>query len=71
MGKTVEELLEWEQTESRHKMIQKVLPYLKKFTAEADSIPMIFGGDMNSLSHLDWTKKISDCRGLEELYILF
>ncbi|MDA8641590.1 endonuclease/exonuclease/phosphatase family protein [Flavobacteriaceae bacterium] len=57
MGKTVEELLEWEQTESRHKMIQKVLPYLKKFAAETDSIPMIFGGDMNSLSHLDWTKK--------------
>ena len=57
MGKTVEQLLEWEQTESRHKMIQKVLPYLKKFTAETDSIPMIFGGDMNSLSHLDWTKK--------------
>ena len=57
MGKTVEELLEWEQTESRHKMIKKVLPYLKKFAAETDSIPMIFGGDMNSLSHLDWTKK--------------
>ena len=57
MGKTVEQLLEWEQTESRHKMIQKVLPYLKKFSAETDSIPMIFGGDMNSLSHLDWTNK--------------
>jgi hypothetical protein len=57
MRKTVEQLLEWEQTESRHKMIQKVLPYLKKFAAETDSIPMIFGGDMNSLSHLDWTKK--------------
>ena len=57
MGKTVEELLEWEQTESRHKMIKKVLPYLKKFAAETDSIPMIFGGDMNSLSHLDRTKK--------------
>ena len=57
MGKTVEELLEWEQTESRHKMIKKVLPYLKKFAAETDSIPMIFGGDMNTLSHLDWTKK--------------
>ena len=57
MGKTVKQLLEWEQTESRHKMIQKVLPYLKKFAAETDSIPMIFGGDMNSLSHLDWIKK--------------
>jgi hypothetical protein len=57
MGKSVKELLEWEKTESRHKMIQKVLPYLKKFANETDSIPMIFGGDMNSLSHLDWTKK--------------
>ena len=57
MGKSVEELLEWEKTESRHEMIQKVLPYLKKFANETDSIPMIFGGDMNSLSHLDWTNK--------------
>jgi endonuclease/exonuclease/phosphatase family metal-dependent hydrolase len=57
MGKSVEELLEWEKTESRHEMIQKVLPYLKKFANETDSIPMIFGGDMNTLSHLDWTNK--------------
>lgn len=57
MGKSVKELLEWEKTEHRHKMIQKVLPYLEKFTRESDSIPVIFGGDMNSLSHLDWTKK--------------
>ena len=57
MGKTVEELLEWEQSGARFEMLKKVLPYLKKYSQETDSIPMIFGGDMNSLSHLDWTKK--------------
>ena len=31
MGKTVKELLEWELSGSRHNMIQKVLPYLKKY----------------------------------------
>lgn len=56
MGKTVEELLTWERTETRYEMIQKVLPYLKKYTAETDSIPIIFAGDMNSPSHLDWGK---------------
>ena len=57
MGKTVEELLEWEQSGARFEMLKKVLPYLKKYSQETDSIPMVFGGDMNSLSHLDWTKK--------------
>lgn len=60
MGKTVAELLEWEKTETRYKMIQKVLPYIKKYAAETDSIPMIFGGDMNSLSHLDWGEQTKD-----------
>jgi hypothetical protein len=53
-GKTTHELLAWERTETRYKMIQKVLPYLKKYSTETDSVPMIFGGDMNSPSHLDW-----------------
>ena len=57
MGKTSEELLEWEKTEHRYKMIQKVLPYFKKYGSQSDSIPVIVGGDMNSPSHLDWNKK--------------
>lgn len=60
MGKTAEELLVWERSGSKYEMIQKVLPYLKKYTIETDSIPMIFGGDLNTPSHLDWgiqTKK--------------
>ena len=57
MGKTVQELLEWERTEHRYNMIQKVLPYFEKYAKESDSIPIIVGGDMNSPSHLDWSKK--------------
>lgn len=54
MGKTAEGLLEWEKTETRYNMLQKVMPYLKKYSSQTDSIPMIFGGDMNTPSHLDW-----------------
>ncbi|GAA3577631.1 endonuclease/exonuclease/phosphatase family protein [Snuella lapsa] len=54
LGMTSEELLAWEQTGSKYEMIQKVLPYLKKYASQADSIPMIFGGDLNTPSHLDW-----------------
>lgn len=56
MGKTVEELLAWENNGKRNEMIQKVLPYIKRYAKETDSIPMIFGGDMNTPSHLDWNE---------------
>ena len=36
MGKTVQELLEWEQTEHRYNMIQKVLPYFEKYAKESN-----------------------------------
>ncbi|WP_418603155.1 endonuclease/exonuclease/phosphatase family protein [Hwangdonia sp.] len=54
MGKTAEEILEWEKTETRYTMFQNVLPYLKNYAKDSDSVPMIFGGDMNTPSHLDW-----------------
>ncbi|MDN3688070.1 endonuclease/exonuclease/phosphatase family protein [Cyclobacterium jeungdonense] len=57
MGKSVDELLAWEAAGKRTEMIQNVLPYLKKYAAAADSIPMILGGDMNSPSHLDWNEE--------------
>ncbi|MBV6654876.1 MAG: endonuclease/exonuclease/phosphatase family protein [Mameliella sp.] len=53
-GWNAEELLTWEKNGKRYKMLQKVLPYFKHYAAEADSIPMIVGGDMNTPSHLDW-----------------
>lgn len=55
MGLSVAELLAWERDSGRrYEMIQAVRPYLSAFAAEADSIPLILGGDMNSRSHLDW-----------------
>jgi len=61
IGKTAKELLVWERSGMKYEMIQKVLPYIKKYAAETDSIPMILGGDLNTPSHLDWgmnTKKM-------------
>lgn len=63
MGKSVEELLTWERTGKKYEMIQNVLPYLMKYSEVADSIPMVFGGDMNAPSHKDWdesTKEMHD-----------
>lgn len=57
MGKSTQELLSWERSGSKYEMIQKVLPYLRKYEQETDSIPMIFGGDMNTPSHKDWGKE--------------
>lgn len=57
MGKNAEELLAWERTDSKYEMIQKLLPYISKYASEADSIPMVFGGDLNSPSHLDWSEE--------------
>lgn len=60
MGKSAEELLAWERTDKKYEMILKVLPYLKKYALESDSIPMIFGGDMNTPSHLDWGEETKE-----------
>lgn len=53
-GWNTDELLAWEKNGKRYEMLQKVLPYFERYAAEADSIPMIVGGDMNTPSHLDW-----------------
>ncbi len=61
MGKTAEELLIWEESGKRNEMIQKVLPYIRQYAKASDAVPLVFGGDMNSPSHLDWgadTKKM-------------
>lgn len=52
LGKSVEELLEWEKTGKKYEMLKKVLPYLKKYSA--NKTPLIIGGDFNAPSHLDW-----------------
>lgn len=54
LGKKTEELLTWERTGKKYEMIRKVLPTIQKFAQQADAIPLIIGGDMNTPSHLDW-----------------
>lgn len=54
LGKSAVELLEWEKTGKKYEMIQKIRPYFEKYAAEADSLPLIISGDMNTPSHLDW-----------------
>lgn len=60
LGMSVEELLIWERTGSKYKMIQKVLPYINEYAVKSDSIPMIIGGDFNAPSHLDWGTETKD-----------
>jgi len=60
LGMSVRELLEWEKTGKKWEMLQKVQPYFEHFSNQADSIPMIVGGDMNTPSHLDWTEQTKD-----------
>lgn len=60
LGMTSNELLTWEKTGKKYEMIQKVLPYIEKYAAQSDSIPLIIGGDFNTPSHLDWGKDTKD-----------
>lgn len=54
--KSEEEILAWETEGTRDEEIHKILTALQPMLAEADSIPVIMGGDFNVHSHLDWTE---------------
>lgn len=58
--KSEEEILAWDDAGTRDDEIRKILGVLKPVIAEADSIPVIMGGDFNSHSHLDWTEATKD-----------
>ena len=58
--KSETEILAWEDSGTRDEETRKILNVLKPFMAEADSIPLIIGGDFNSHSHLDWTEATKD-----------
>ena len=50
--KSKEEILAWEMEGTRDEEIHKILSVLQPLLAEADSIPIIMGGDFNVHSHL-------------------
>ena len=54
--KSETEILAWDDAGTRDEEIRRIMNELKPFLAEADSIPLIMGGDFNSHSHLDWTE---------------
>lgn len=58
--KSEEEILAWEREGTRDDEIGKILSVLRPMLAEADSIPVIMGGDFNVHSHLDWTEATKD-----------
>lgn len=58
--KSEEDILAWEREGTREKEIHKILTVLQPMLAQADSIPVIMGGDFNVHSHLDWTEATRD-----------
>lgn len=50
------EILAWETEGTRLNEIKRIISVLNPVLAQADSIPVIMGGDFNIHSHLDWTE---------------
>lgn len=63
LEKTEAEILAWDDAGTRDEEIRTILSVLQPFLLEADSIPVILGGDFNSHSHLDWTVETKDMFG--------
>ena len=60
LDKTEAEILAWENAGSRDDEVKAILTAISSYTENADSIPVIMGGDFNSHSHLDWTESTKD-----------
>lgn len=59
-GKTEQEILAWDDAGTRDDEVRRILSVLRPVLSEADSIPVIMGGDFNVHSHLDWTEATQD-----------
>ncbi len=60
LDKTEEEILAWDNAGTRDDEIRQIMNVLRPMLAEADSIPIIVGGDFNIHSHLDWVDSTRD-----------
>jgi len=56
IGKTAEELVEWEKSGSRPNEVNTILSGLQQFMDNTDEVPVIVGGDFNIWSHRDWVE---------------
>ncbi len=57
---TEAEILAWENEGSRDDEVKAILLAISDYILQADSIPIIMGGDFNSHSHLDWTESTKE-----------
>ncbi|MCL3782025.1 endonuclease/exonuclease/phosphatase family protein [Prolixibacteraceae bacterium JC049] len=55
LEKTEAEILAWENAGTRDNEVRTIINTIQSYTENADSIPVLIGGDLNSHSHLDWT----------------
>lgn len=53
-------ILTWENAGSRDDEAIKVVHSIHDYLKNADNVPVLVGGDMNSHSHLDWTEATKD-----------
>lgn len=56
LGKSPEELVEWETSGSRKNEVTTILNGLQPYLEKADEMPLIVGGDFNIWSHRDWVE---------------
>lgn len=49
-------IINWECRGSRDDEIRTILHLIRPYLQQADSIPVVLGGDLNSHSHLDWVE---------------
>lgn len=54
------EILAWDNEGTRDEEVRKILSTIQPILNQADSIPVIMGGDFNVHSHLDWTPATKD-----------
>lgn len=53
-------ILAWENRGSRDDEVKKIVTSIQPYLENADNVPVILGGDMNSHSHLDWIESTKD-----------
>jgi hypothetical protein len=53
-------ILAWENRGSRDDEVFKIIHSIEDYINNSENVPIILGGDLNSHSHLDWTKATKD-----------
>ncbi len=63
LNMSAEELVEWDKSDEREPQVTAILDSLQYFLDQNEEVPLIFGGDFNARSHLDWQE---DTKGIHQ-----